>query len=259
MKQKRVFLAAALSILLLSCSIFPCLAEGTEPPAAVLPEDNGSQLAAFFKTMDPEKGIHIIAQYEVLGMVTTIESQSKGQNYYSTMSIEGLPSDGSFELYADNRLYKMNADKTGYYTEISDGEILAQQFASQLTGEEVDIPENVEIQPVVLDKIYSFINAHVRQSEYEKLEQEVDGVVLTAEKYAALSEYGDDQTFCFDEMGRLVYILNPASELFGTPAITFKILQIDEMVDESLFDTTGFETVDYQTYMASVLESLGNG
>lgn len=259
MKLKRTIFAIALSVLILSFGIFGSLAEGAEPAAEPAAADNGSKLAAFFKSLDPEKGIHIITKSELLGLVTTVESQSKGQHYYSTTTIEGYPSDGSFKLYSDNRLYNMNADKTGYYVEVSEAQAMAQQIASELTGEEVELPEAVEIWGASFDTIYSSMGAHIYETGYETLQQEVNGVVYAAEKYAAQSEYGVDQTFCFDESGRLVYVLDAASELFGTPEIVYSILQLDDVVDESLFDTTGFEAVDYQTYMNSLLKSMGNG
>ena len=54
MKLRRTILAIAVSVLILSCGIFGSLAEGTEPAAEPAAADNGSQLAAFFKTLDNE-------------------------------------------------------------------------------------------------------------------------------------------------------------------------------------------------------------
>ena len=84
----------------------------------------------------------------------------------------------------------------------------------------------------------------------------VGETTFKAEKYPAQSEYGVDQIFCFDETGSLAYMINCANDTIGLGEYIYKIDVIDDAVDESLFDITGYEFVDYQTALAEAQAAL---
>ena len=233
MKRRRAFLAAAVSVFVLSCCIFSSLAEGTAPATDPTYVDNGSQLAAFFRTIDYEAGFHIRYEMEIMGYNSIYENQAKGDFFYQRNYIEQLgPSDSdSLQVYRDGKIYSMRkSDTFGIY---------------------LDVPEleDFHYYGAMFCTIYQDVFARVQESDYETIEYTVGDTTYKAEKYPAQTEYGVDQIFCFDETGCLAYMINCANESIGLDEYVYKIDAVDDVVDESLFDISGYEFTDFQTAM----------
>ena len=240
MKQRRVFLAVVLSVLILSCSIFPCLAEGTDPAAEPPAADNGSQLAAFFKTLDADAGFHMRYEMEIMGYNSIYDDQAKGDYFYERNYIEQLGSSDSdsLKVYRDGKMYTMRkSDMSGIY---------------------MDVPEieDFHYYGALFCTIYQSCFGHIQDPAYEKIEYTVGETTFNAEKYLAQSEYGVDQIFCFDENGSLAYMINCANESLSLGEYIYKIDAIDDVVDETLFDISGYEFTDYKTALEETTAAL---
>ncbi len=240
MKQRRVFLAVAVSILILSCSIFTSLAEGTDPAAEPAIADNGSMLAAFFKTLDPDTGIHFHYEMEIMGYNSIYDDQAKGDFFYQRNYIEQLGSSDSdsLKVYRDGKIYTMKkSDMSGIY---------------------MDVPETEDFHyyGALFCTIYQYVYSRVQESVYETIDYTIGETTFKAEKYPAQSEYGVDQIFCFDENGSLAYLINCNNESLGLGEYIYKIDAVDDVVDESLFDISGYEFTDYQTALAEAQAAL---
>ncbi|MBQ1771000.1 MAG: hypothetical protein II000_03500 [Clostridia bacterium] len=240
MKLRRTILAIAVSVLILSCGIFGSLAEGTEPAAEPAAADNGSQLAAFFKTLDNEAGFHIRYELEIMGYNSIYDDQAKGDFFFERNYIEQLGSSDSdsLKVYRDGKMYSMKK--------------------SEMTGIYMDVPEieDFHYYGAMFCTIYQNVMTRVLEPVYETIEYTVGESTFKAEKYPAQSEYGVEQIFCFDENGSLAYMINCANESIGLGEYVYKIDAIDDVVDESLFDITGYEFVDYQTALAEAQAAL---
>ena len=240
MKLRRTILAIAVSVLILSCGIFGSLAEGTEPAAEPAAADNGSQLAAFFKTLDNEAGFHIRYELEIMGYNSIYDDQAKGDFFFERNYIEQLGSSDSdsLKVYRDGKMYSMKK--------------------SEMTGIYMDVPEIEDFHyfGAMFCTIYQNVMTRVLEPAYETIEYTVGESTFKAEKYPAQSEYGVEQIFCFDENGSLAYMINCANESIGLGEYVYKIDAIDDVVDESLFDITGYTFTDYQTALAEAQAAL---
>ena len=200
----------------------PAEEEEPETPAEGQTADGVSRLAAIYDRMDPKSGIHM--NYDVyldnLKATSRYDVHSKAGTYYARQS---LLKDG----YEDYDTIKF----------IQDGAFMTLHVKDK-TGISVKGPSTDNI--MITDSVYSAVQQCQGRDDFSAGQVEVDGITYDAEIFPVASVAPMEQTFCFDENGELALYIAAASEDYGTPEVKYTINVIDDAVDESLFDISGY-------------------
>ena len=167
------------------------------------------------------------------------------------MHTDYMDSDQTYEVhvmdgqYYSSRTTHVSGLENTTITFIQDG-VVYNLDPEDMTGIEVmDFPEGMDIR--LMDDIFSALQTYSQRTEFTEEPAELDEVAYTAVKYPA-TEYEPEYTFYFDEDGQLVHILEgaPVIESLADMGETFYTINIiDDAVDASLFDMSGYEISDW--------------
>ena len=106
------------------------------------------------------------------------------------------------------------------------------------TTESSVITDNV----MMLDSLYAVIFRYARQTEFTEETRDFNGASCTAAVYPA-TEYTPETVFFFDDADRLVGVMEGAPVLSSAAEIgetVYTVIGIDDQIDESLFDISGY-------------------
>lgn len=189
--------------------------------------DPDSRLYKLWSALDAEKGVHL--NYELY-----VESMDALQEY------DVHCKDGVF--YSSRTTKAMGFEGT-VVTICKDGEVL-NLYPKDKTGNFV-MEMNFQVlkdNPLLMDKLYSLINGRVKELNYTTEEREFDGGKLEAEVYPTDGVYLPEDVFFYDKDGKLVGCINgaPVKDTMEIGDLVYTIKVIDDKVDESLFDISGY-------------------
>ena len=190
-----------------------------------------TRLGALVAGMDIEKGIHLHYEMKVesMGAVQELDVYAKGTKYYSLRktTVSGTESK-MVVLYLDGKAYNLYPDeKTGSFVTETDPSLIG---------------NNV----LLMDSLYSSMFNNATMTEFTQEQREIDGVSYSADIYAP-TDYYPEAVYCFTEDGQLARLIQGApvieslAEMGGT---TYNIYAIDDQVDESLFDLSGYNIAE---------------
>ena len=190
-----------------------------------------TRLGALVAGMDTGKGIHLHYEMKVesMGAVQELDVYAKGTKYYSlrTTTVAGTESK-MVVLYLDGKAYNLYPDeKTGSFVTKTDPSLIG---------------NNV----LLMDSLYSSMFNNATMTEFTQEQREIDGVSYSADIYAP-TDYYPEAVYCFTEDGQLARLIQGApvieslAEMGGT---TYNIYAIDDQVDESLFDLSGYNIAE---------------
>ena len=209
--------------------------ETTEPAEAEEAEENteetasaegASKLVAVYDSMDPEAGIHMVYDVYLESLGTTrYDVHTKGGTYYARQSMQK-------EGYEDYDSVKFIQDGVFYTLHVKD------QDGISMKGPSTD-------KAIITDSVYSGIQLCKDRTDFTAGQTEVDGTTYDSETFPVSAASPMEQTFCFDGDGNLAVYIAAASEQYSTPEVKYTILSIDDQVDESLFDISGY-TIEEQ-------------
>ena len=93
-----------------------------------------------------------------------------------------------------------------------------------------------------MDKLYSLINGRVQELDFTKEEREFDGKKLEAEVYPTDGVYLPEDVFFYDKDGKLAGCIDgaPVKDIMELGETVYTVIAIDDKVDESLFDISGY-------------------
>jgi hypothetical protein len=159
---------------------------------------------------------------ESMGSEATVDAQAKGSSYYSkeTMTVKGY-TDTKITVMVDGVAMNLGVDaKTG-------------RVATTTTSQ-------VAKDPMLMDDVYKALWTCAQQSPSSTEKGEMDGVAYTVETYK--QQYTADDMFYFDDEGNLAYYVQGSMKSGNTEIgeTVYKIAAIDDAVDESLFDVSGY-------------------
>ena len=184
----------------------------------------GSQVKALWSTIDSKGGVHMTYEEtnESMGSEATVDAQAKGSSYYSkeTMTVKGY-TDTKITVMVDGVAMNLDMDaKTG-------------RVATTTTSQ-------VAKDPMLMDDVYKALWTCAQQSPSSTEKGEMDGVAYTVETYK--QQYTADDMFYFDDEGSLAYYVQGSMKSGNTEIgeTVYKIAAIDDAVDESLFDVSGY-------------------
>lgn len=190
-----------------------------------------TRLGALVAGMDIEKGIHLHYEMKVesMGAVQELDVYAKGTKYYSlrTTTVAGTESKMAV-LYLDGKAYNLYPDeKTGTFVTETDPSLIG---------------NNV----LLMDSLYSSMFNNATMTEFTQEQREIDGVSYSADIYAP-TDYYPEGVYCFTEDGQLAHLIQGApviESLAEMGETTYKIYAIDDQVDESLFDLSGYNIAE---------------
>ena len=184
----------------------------------------GSQVKALWSTIDSKGGVHMAygETNESMGSEATVDAQAKDSSYYSkeTITVKGY-TDTKITAIIDGVAMNLDADaKTG---------TVATTTTSQVAKD-----------PMLMDDVYKALWTCAQQSPSSTEKGEMDGVAYTVETYK--QQYTADDMFYFDDEGNLAYYVQGSMKSGNTEIgeTVYKIAAIDDAVDESLFDVSGY-------------------
>ena len=190
-----------------------------------------TKLGAYWSGLDSADGIHLIYDMhtDYMDANISVESYSKGGMFYTykLTKVSGYESP-SVTVFRDDTAYNLDPEK-------KTGTIATTVSSSYFS-------ENIKLLDSLYSDIYSY--AHVEGCTEETREK--DGVTYDVVAYPA-GEYSSECAFYFDENGQLVYVEKGApviesyKDMGGT---TYTIKTIDNEVDESVFDISGYEITE---------------
>ena len=190
-----------------------------------------TRLGALVAGMDIEKGIHLHYEMKVesMGAVQELDVYAKGTKYYSlrTTTVAGTESKMAV-LYLDGKAYNLYPDeRTGTFVTETDPSLIG---------------NNV----LLMDSLYSSMFNNATMTEFTQEQREIDGVSYSADIYAP-TDYYPEGVYCFTEDGQLAHLIQGApviESLAEMGETTYKIYAIDDQVDESLFDLSGYNIAE---------------
>ncbi len=199
---------------------------GSEEYQQAFDAAHDSRLYALWKSMDTEKGVHLRyrVKLESIDIPQDFDVHGKGGAAYSlrTTEVSGQVIHAA-TFYQDGTAYNLEPDeKTG-------------RIVTTTTMEAV--VKNA----IITDTLYRSIATRSQEWEYTQEEREMDGETYSVEVYPG-SEYQGETAFYYDGDGNLKYCVEGAS-----PAVadygetTYTIEGIDDSVDETLFDLSGYD------------------
>ncbi len=195
----------------------------SEEPEETEPAEGTSKLVAVYDSMDPEAGVHMVYDVYLESMGTTrYDVHTKGGTYYARQSMQK-------EGYEDYDSVKFIQDGVFYTLHVKD------QDGISMKGPSTD-------KAIITDSVYSGIQLCKDRTDFTAGQTEVDGATYDSETFPVSAASPMEQTFCFDGDGNLAVYIAAASEQYSTPEV---ILSIDDQVDESLFDISGY-TIEEQ-------------
>lgn len=184
----------------------------------------GSQVKALWSTIDSKGGVHMAygETNESMGSEATVDAQAKDSSYYSkeTITVKGY-TDTKITAMIDGVAMNLDADaKTG---------TVATTTTSQVAKD-----------PMLMDDVYKALWTCAQQSPSSTEKGEMDGAAYTVETYK--QQYTADDMFYFDDEGNLAYYVKGSMKSGNTEIgeTVYKIAAIDDAVDESLFDVSGY-------------------
>ena len=183
-----------------------------------------SLLAAFFRGLDSEKGVHLHYQRHVdyMDATTVFDAHAKGESYYAleTTSVKGYSSDKA-TLYKDGTVYLL-------YPKEKKGSTVM-NVSLKLLGGEV----------LMMDDLYKELNSRSERTDFTVEERKLDGKTFTVEVYPA-RDYTEQAAFYFDKDGQLVHVLVGTKDTPLVGESFFTVDPPDGKVDEKLFTTDGY-------------------
>ena len=190
-----------------------------------------SKLGTFWSQLDSADAVHLSYDMhtEYMDATQSIDSYSKGGMFYSykLTKVSGFESP-SVVVFRDNTAYNLDPEKkTG---------VIATTVSSSYFS------DNIER----LDGLYSDIWTYAHETDCTAETREKDGVTYDVEYFPA-GEYTAECAFYFDKNGQLVYVEKGAPVIEGLQDIgtsTYTIKAIDNEVDETLFDISGYEITE---------------
>ena len=198
----------------------------SEEPEETEPAEGTSKLVAVYDSMDPEAGVHMVYDVYLESMGTTrYDVHTKGGTYYARQSMQK-------EGYEDYDSVKFIQDGVFYTLHVKD------QDGISMKGPSTD-------KAIITDSVYSGIQLCKDRTDFTAGQTEVDGATYDSETFPVSATSPMEQTFCFDGDGNLAVYIAAASEQYSTPEVKYTILSIDDQVDESLFDISGY-TIEEQ-------------
>lgn len=198
----------------------------SEEPEETEPAEGTSKLVAVYDSMDPEAGVHMVYDVYLESMGTTrYDVHTKGGTYYARQSMQK-------EGYEDYDSVKFIQDGVFYTLHVKD------QDGISMKGPSTD-------KAIITDSVYSGIQLCKDRTDFTAGQTEVDGATYDSETFPVSAASPMEQTFCFDGDGNLAVYIAAASEQYSTPEVKYTILSIDDQVDESLFDISGY-TIEEQ-------------
>ena len=185
-----------------------------------------SRLYALWKSLDTEKGVHLRyrVKLESMDIPQDYDVHGKGGNSYSlrTTEVSGRVIRAA-TLYQDGTAYNLQPDE-------NTGRVVTTTTMETLLNN-----------AMMTDALYRSIATRSQEWEYTKEERERKGKTYSVEVFPG-SEYQGETAFYYDADGHLKYCVEGASEatkdLGGT---TYTVEEIDDSVDESLFDLSGYD------------------
>lgn len=175
-----------------------------------------SRLSGYMETLDPESGIHLSYTWRSI----SFDVHCKSDTYYS-LSTE--PKNGflarSVTFIRDGEVYDLNPfDMTGYHTQ------------SGWSG------------TISADRLYRGLQDCSYRTEFREETREYDGASYTVEVFPAPSEEYAEIAVYYNDAGQpAVYREYTFTGTTITNVETYVILSIDDAVDESLFDISGYK------------------
>ena len=198
----------------------------SEEPEETEPAEGTSKLVAVYDSMDPEAGVHMVYDVYLESLGTTrYDVHTKGGTYYARQSMQK-------EGYEDYDSVKFIQDGVFYTLHVKD------QDGISMKGPSTD-------KAIITDSVYSGIQLCKDRTDFTAGQTEVDGTTYDSETFPVSAASPMEQTFCFDGDGNLAVYIAAASEQYSTPEVKYTILSIDDQVDESLFDISGY-TIEEQ-------------
>ena len=184
----------------------------------------GSQVKKLRSTIDSKSGVHMAygETNESMGSEAIVDAQAMGASYFSkeTMTVKGY-TDTKITVMIDGVAMNLDADaKTG---------TVATTTTSQVAKD-----------PMLMDDVYKALWTCAQQSPSSTEKGEMDGAAYTVETYK--QQYTADDMFYFDDEGNLAYYVQGSMKSGNTEIgeTVYKIAAIDDAVDESLFDVSGY-------------------
>ncbi len=190
-----------------------------------------SKLFALWEELDAQKGAHL--SYEVrrdeMGSVQEYDVHCKDGVYYSSCTTKVLGIEGTVvTFYKDGKVFNLYPkDKKG-------------NFVMEMTFK--TIQDNL----LLLDDLYSLINGRAKEQSFTSEQREFNKEKLDAEVYPTDGVYLPEVAFFYDKDGKLTGCLEgaPVNDTFGIGESVFTIRAIDDKVDETLFDISGYQIED---------------
>ena len=186
-----------------------------------------SKTGSLLKAIDPAAGAHLnySVRNDYMDSVRDYDVHEKDGVFYSfrTLNVAGYK-DSIATFFKDGAAYTLYPEqKTG---------ILATESSSTI------LKNNI----LMLDDLYKLISTRGVRTDFTTGTREVGGVTYEVEVFPAESEYETETAFYYDSEGRLAYCLESAQVVdtmeLGESFYTINV--IDDAVDETLFDISGY-------------------
>ena len=185
------------------------------------------KLVGVLESLDVTKGAHLIysRDVEAQNAVQDFDVTAKDGVFYSSRTTKvGGAVETMITVIKDGKVYNLYPDK---------------KTGAAVTESSSVLDENV----MMMDDLYQDLFFKAGEAEYTEETREVDGVSYDAVVYPA-GEYSPEIAFLFDGDGNLAYCQKGAPVAEGaadTGEILCRIFSIDDQVDESLFDISGYK------------------
>ena len=185
------------------------------------------KLAGVLESLDVTKGAHLIysRDVEAQNAVQDFDVTAKDGVFYSSRTTKvGGAVETMITVIKDGKVYNLYPDK---------------KTGAAVTESSSVLDENV----MMMDDLYQDLFFKAGEAEYTEETREVDGISYDAVVYPA-GEYSPEIAFLFDGDGNLAYCQKGAPVAEGaadTGEILCRIFSIDDQVDESLFDISGYK------------------
>ena len=195
--------------------------------AALESEMSGSRVNMIWRGMVEQDGTHLRYDKETKGLdaLQHFDVYSRDGEFCSRQITEVSGREQEMIVFfRDGKAYNLYPkDMTG---------VLA------TTTESSVITDNV----MMLDSLYAVIFRYARQTEFTEETRDFNGASCTAAVYPA-TEYTPETVFFFDDADRLVGVMEGAPVLSSAAEIgetVYTVIGIDDQIDESLFDISGY-------------------
>lgn len=187
-----------------------------------------SALYALWGGLDAKEGVHLNYELyvESLDSVQEYDVHCKDGVYYSSCTTKLMGFEGTLvTVCKDGEVLNLYPkDKKGVF-------VMEMTFQTLLDN------------PLLMDKLYSLINGRVQELDFTKEEREFEGEKLAAEVYPSDGVYLPEDVFFYDKDGKLVGCIDgaPVKDITELGETVYTIKAIDDKVDESLFDISGYK------------------